>query len=755
MGKHIVHFLVFAILLFALGPMGIDAAFDPNFGTGWELARGLLPFAISLLASLYLRGHWHGVVDVVIAHAVALIGSAALLVQYLGQWLAYYRFSIFLAPDFHGVLVLGAFLSSVTATYNLVFLLSARARDWRDRRFIVPPMLDPSGVHGRQRFATKGDIKIACSKEVGSLSRESGLVIGYLWEYPSVPQFLRVWWYFAHIILVGAFGWNVGHVVEWAMKYFHQMIGPVLMEAVPIYAPASAGMSTVVAPTGKGKGTTWVITQCFNRHSHSRGQVRALVLLDPKGQNTGLTWKFRESLDDPRSPTKMRVFIAFDPQRRLETGGFLPGPAGEKWKYHATRECFINPLDIIPADDAGYAEFIRMMAEAFFKDAASDGNSTGQYFADKATTTTSGCIGIVTDLVDLDALAQFGLTDADRTFGTVIDIINLPIDKLKELLTAVSENRLGPSLHGFSKLGLGLPHLAANQILNAGENELGSDIGTLTNGFSKWFDPKMRRLMSKSGISWGRLNEDGKFEEERFEPIDYNRFYEGWMDVSFIVKDDQLKAKGPWLRMMLKIFLANVKDHSEALERHFLFLLDELAQTGGLPELPELAAIARGKGIHISSILQDKSQGDLQYKEAFKTILANSSMKIFLGSGESDTAELVTKLFGKMTARLPTYSMSGASGRFDGGSGSAGYQVVGMDVINPNEVSGLPKTDGLAVITGEQYGIRYIKIPYYFWREARDKTGEPLFPVPDPYDASQVAGYEQKHGISLRPKPTT
>lgn len=127
------------------------------------------------------------------------------------------------------------------------------------------------------------------------------------------------------------------------------------------------------------------------------------------------------------------------------------------------------------------------------------------------------------------------------------------------------------------------------------------------------------------------------------------------------------------------------------------FILDEFANTCTIPNFVKILAYARSFGIGITPILQSLEQIKNMYKDEWGVIVDNCNELLYLGSiTHMDTLEYMSKLLGKGTFDKRT------TGRTRGrqGSSSENFDVIGRELMTPDEIRQLPKQNCLFVIGG-------------------------------------------------------
>lgn len=164
------------------------------------------------------------------------------------------------------------------------------------------------------------------------------------------------------------------------------------------------------------------------------------------------------------------------------------------------------------------------------------------------------------------------------------------------------------------------------------------------------------------------------------------------------------------------------------------FILDEFANTCTIPNFVKILAYARSFGIGITPILQSLEQIKNMYKDEWGVIVDNCSTMLYLGSiTHMDTLEYISKLLGKGTFDKRT------TGRTRGRSGSSSqnFDVVGRELMMPDEIRKIPKKNCLFIVGGrnpfysEKY--EYTSHPNYrFTSDANKKNSyhyEPQKPL--------------------------
>lgn len=181
------------------------------------------------------------------------------------------------------------------------------------------------------------------------------------------------------------------------------------------------------------------------------------------------------------------------------------------------------------------------------------------------------------------------------------------------------------------------------------------------------------------------------------------------------------------------------------------FILDEFANTCTIPNFVKILAYARSFGIGITPILQSLEQIKNMYKDEWGVIVDNCNELLYLGSiTHMDTLEYISKLLGKGTFDKRT------TGRTRGrqGSSSENFDVVGRELMTPDEIRQLKKEHCLLVIGGrspfysEKYD--YTKHPNYRYTSDGNKAYSYHY-TPDPPEYNHRGKDEVREEIKVKP----
>jgi len=169
----------------------------------------------------------------------------------------------------------------------------------------------------------------------------------------------------------------------------------------------------------------------------------------------------------------------------------------------------------------------------------------------------------------------------------------------------------------------------------------------------------------------------------------------------FIVISDSDKTFNFLAAMMYQqlldsLFLRAEEKYGGSLPIHVRFLLDEFANIGMIPNFEIYIATMRSREMSVNVVLQNVAQLKGLYEKTWETITGNCDTLLFLGGKEQSTLEYISKMIGKTTVDLRTDSVS----KGQSGSYSNSGQVVGRELITPDEVGLLPGDTCILSIRG-------------------------------------------------------
>ena len=127
-----------------------------------------------------------------------------------------------------------------------------------------------------------------------------------------------------------------------------------------------------------------------------------------------------------------------------------------------------------------------------------------------------------------------------------------------------------------------------------------------------------------------------------------------------------------------------------------VFLLDEFANIGQIPNLEIYVSTMRSRKISVNIILQNLTQLKTIYKNSWETITGNCDSLLFLGGKEQSTLKYISEMIGKTTIDYRAISENKGTN----GSYSISNQLIARDLITAEEISLLDKDQCILSIRG-------------------------------------------------------
>ncbi|MCR5094124.1 MAG: type IV secretory system conjugative DNA transfer family protein, partial [Lachnospiraceae bacterium] len=111
-------------------------------------------------------------------------------------------------------------------------------------------------------------------------------------------------------------------------------------------------------------------------------------------------------------------------------------------------------------------------------------------------------------------------------------------------------------------------------------------------------------------------------------------------------------------------------------------LIDEAANIGTIPYLPEKVSTMRKYGISIALIYQNQAQVKALFKDDWETIVGNCDTMLFLGGIDASTVKTVSERLGKETINTRNNTVN----KGNRGGGSTSTQTSGRELMTTTEI---------------------------------------------------------------------
>ena len=157
---------------------------------------------------------------------------------------------------------------------------------------------------------------------------------------------------------------------------------------------------------------------------------------------------------------------------------------------------------------------------------------------------------------------------------------------------------------------------------------------------------------------------------------------------------------------------------------HVTFLLDEFSNVALPDDFCSLLSTMRSREISSVIIIQNLAQIKALFKDTWETITGNCDTTVYLGGNEQSTHEYISKLLGKMTID----KRSSGETRGKQGSSSRNMDVLGREILTPDEVRMLDNGKCLVFIRGMNPVLdnKYFTPKHPRFAQSADGKGKPF-----------------------------
>jgi type IV secretion system protein VirD4 len=153
-----------------------------------------------------------------------------------------------------------------------------------------------------------------------------------------------------------------------------------------------------------------------------------------------------------------------------------------------------------------------------------------------------------------------------------------------------------------------------------------------------------------------------------------------------------------YTQLFQQLFYSADHKYGGSLPVHVHFLMDEFANVSLPDDFDKILSVMRSRGVSVSIILQNMVQLKALFEKQWESIVGNCDEFLYLGGNEQSTHKYVSELLGKETLDTNTYGKS--TGR--NGNYSTNYQILGRELLTPDEVRMLDNRYALLFIRGER-----------------------------------------------------
>lgn len=178
-------------------------------------------------------------------------------------------------------------------------------------------------------------------------------------------------------------------------------------------------------------------------------------------------------------------------------------------------------------------------------------------------------------------------------------------------------------------------------------------------------------------------------------------------EAHFLIIPDDRATRYPivtlYLTQAIQALTLRAQREGGRLPRPVYFLLDEVGNLPAIPDLDKTIAVAAGRGMRLTLVLQDLQQLRSRYGEAAGTIQANTATWVYLITQDWETAQLLSKKLGDYTTEIRSLSHPQASWwRLPSaatGSVQESHALTGRPLLTPDEIMRWPPGEALVLQT--------------------------------------------------------
>jgi type IV secretion system protein VirD4 len=437
-------------------------------------------------------------------------------------------------------------------------------------------------------------------------------------------------------------------------------------------------------PNGSGKGTRLLVNNLLQL------QNRSVIVVDPKGELTAITAKYRRTVGE--------VIV-------------------------------LNPFEVLGIASAGFNPLVSLDPDAptFVDDATGIGEALIK-IEDRDPHWSESAQSL------LVALIMWEVQCAKREGRAPL------LENVRYLLTQANEYQ--DDANGKPKLVAGLRATAARMIAMGGfeieslagrflreTDEIASIQSTADRQTGWMLSPLMRANMARSDIDFAELKN---------RPI----------TVYLILPAERMRTHSVWLRLIIVSALRSLYRPGGI---RTLFMLDEFAQLGHLGPIEDAFGLVRGYGVQIFPVLQDLNQLKALYKERWETFVGNAGVVQAFAPNDLTTAEWMSRRAGDTTVSAASYNVGGAqtSSGQDTTSSGLSYGQVKRPLFLPQDLMDLPSGSGLLWPAGTSKSVPFLA-PSYWDIPALKSVAEPN-PY---FESGKVAAPTPKPSVDVKASPS-
>lgn len=353
--------------------------------------------------------------------------------------------------------------------------------------------------------------------------------------------------------------------------------------------------------SGSGKGTCTILPNLLRTHF--------AFINDPGGENTAVAikaWRKAGYEIMVINPFGMHI----DAPWELPQHGF-------------------NPFDILDPTEIQFAANAKLIAEQLISRVGGEGGSS-KFFKDAAETFCQAA---------LMHMARH-YPKADRHLGMLFDLAYADTDTWEELLQDMQELQVSRDM--VSRIAA-----AMERREDQASAEFSAIMSTVQQDLSWLGDPVVQENLKRSDVDFAALKGTTRDGEHVKGAI---------IAVVLPLEFNESHAAIP--RLALGCAIQEMQRLPTAREK-VLFVIDEAAALGKVSRFPNWLATLRKYNVVLWPIFQNLGQVEDLYGKGWQTFLANCGLRQFIGVGDLQTAEHLSKLLGQLTTKTQCVNHEG------------------------------------------------------------------------------------------------
>jgi len=280
----------------------------------------------------------------------------------------------------------------------------------------------------------------------------------------------------------------------------------------------------------------------------------------------------------------------------LNPWDMLPGHLSASSKY--------NPMDILDVDNPHLVDDCHMLAEMIVPQEVGH----NKFFSDSAR-------AIIAGLILYIAVSK---EDDERSLKTLWKWVRYPQEMWERVLSEMDDKK---GAHSDNVL---YASTEIQKYVNSGHNTWGSILATVMQSTDFLKSPALQSAM-----------------ESGFDPY---KLAHSKITVYVVIPTDKLQSHGRWLRLVTTSMMRAVIRKSG---HRVVFMLDEFAALGYLPEIETALAAYAGYNVTVWAILQSLVQLNALYEKNWQVFIGNTAVRHFFGIHNNFDADYISAAIGK------------------------------------------------------------------------------------------------------------